>query len=39
MLHLTSTHVFIIGILLAWLAGIRVYLTVFGIGLAFEPEL
>ena len=34
MLHLTSTHVFIIGILLAWLAGIRVYLTVFGIGLA-----
>ncbi|MBS0225243.1 MAG: DUF4126 domain-containing protein, partial [Proteobacteria bacterium] len=31
---MTSTHVFIIGILLAWLAGIRVYLTVFGIGLA-----
>jgi len=30
---MTST-VFIIGILLAWLAGIRVYLTVFGVGLA-----
>lgn len=27
-------HVFAIGILLAWLAGIRVYLTVFGVGLA-----
>src|SRR5690606_8390256 len=27
-------HVFAVGILLAWLAGIRVYLTVFGIGLA-----
>lgn len=27
-------HLFAIGILLAWLAGIRVYLTVFGIGLA-----
>ena len=30
---MTAT-VFIIGILLAWLAGIRVYLTVFGVGLA-----
>ena len=29
-----STHLFAIGILLAWLAGIRVYLTVFGVGLA-----
>ncbi|MEO5630200.1 MAG: DUF4126 domain-containing protein [Thermomonas sp.] len=29
-----STHLFAIGVLLAWLAGIRVYLTVFGIGLA-----
>ncbi|MCL7715372.1 DUF4126 domain-containing protein [Stenotrophomonas mori] len=31
---MTETHVFVIGILLAWLAGIRVYLTVFGVGLA-----
>ena len=31
---MTETHVFVIGILLAWLAGIRAYLTVFGIGLA-----
>jgi hypothetical protein len=30
----TEAHLFVIGILLAWLAGIRVYLTVFGIGLA-----
>ncbi len=29
-----QTHLFAIGILLAWLAGIRVYLTVFGVGLA-----
>ena len=31
---MTDVHLFVIGILLAWLAGIRVYLTVFGIGLA-----
>jgi len=30
----TEAHLFVIGILLAWMAGIRVYLTVFGIGLA-----
>ena len=28
------SHLFAIGILLAWLAGIRVYLTVFGVGIA-----
>lgn len=31
---MTEAHIFVIGILLAWLAGIRVYLTVFGVGLA-----
>ncbi|MEE7546054.1 DUF4126 domain-containing protein, partial [Xanthomonas sp. Kuri4-1] len=31
---MSEAHVFAIGILLAWLAGIRVYLTVFGVGLA-----
>ena len=31
---MSEAHLFVIGILLAWLAGIRVYLTVFGIGLA-----
>ena len=31
---MAEAHVFVIGILLAWLAGIRVYLTVFGVGLA-----
>lgn len=31
---LSEAHLFAIGIVLAWLAGIRVYLTVFGIGLA-----
>lgn len=31
---MSEAHVFVIGILLAWLAGIRVYLTVFGVGLA-----
>ncbi|WP_254459464.1 DUF4126 domain-containing protein [Xanthomonas sacchari] len=31
---MTDAHLFVIGILLAWLAGIRVYLTVFGVGLA-----
>jgi uncharacterized membrane protein len=30
----TEVHVFVIGILLAWMAGIRAYLTVFGVGLA-----
>ena len=29
-----TAHVFAIGVLLAWLAGIRAYLTVFGVGLA-----
>ncbi|KAB7771027.1 DUF4126 domain-containing protein [Xanthomonas maliensis] len=29
-----EAQLFVIGILLAWLAGIRVYLTVFGVGLA-----
>jgi hypothetical protein len=29
-----TAHVFAIGILLAWLAGIRAYLTVFGVGIA-----
>lgn len=31
---MSQAHLFAIGVLLAWLAGIRVYLTVFGIGLA-----
>ncbi len=31
---MSEAHVFAIGILLAWLAGVRVYLTVFGVGLA-----
>lgn len=31
---MTEAQLFVIGILLAWMAGIRVYLTVFGIGLA-----
>jgi hypothetical protein len=30
----SDAHLFAIGVVLAWLAGIRVYLTVFGIGLA-----
>jgi len=29
-----QAHLFAIGILLAWLAGMRVYLTVFGVGIA-----
>jgi uncharacterized membrane protein len=33
-LPMSEAHLFAIGILLAWLAGIRVYLTVFGVGLA-----
>lgn len=31
---MSEAHLFAIGILLAWLAGIRVYLTVFGVGVA-----
>ena len=31
---MTEAHLFAIGILLAWLAGIRVYLTMFGVGIA-----
>ncbi|KAF1712613.1 hypothetical protein CSC70_03685 [Pseudoxanthomonas kalamensis DSM 18571] len=31
---MSEAHLFAIGILLAWMAGIRVYLTVFGVGLA-----
>jgi hypothetical protein len=31
---MTEAHLFAIGVLLAWLAGVRVYLTVFGLGLA-----
>ena len=31
---MSEVHLFVIGILLAWMAGIRVYLTVFGLGLA-----
>ena len=31
---MSEAHLFAIGIVLAWLAGVRVYLTVFGIGVA-----
>ena len=31
---MNEAHLFVVGILLAWLAGVRVYLTVFGVGLA-----
>jgi len=31
---MSNAHLFAIGVVLAWLAGIRVYLTVFGVGLA-----
>ena len=31
---MSEAHLFAIGILLAWLSGIRVYLTVFGLGVA-----
>lgn len=31
---MSEAHLFAIGVVLAWLAGVRVYLTVFGIGLA-----
>lgn len=30
----SDAHLFAVGIVLAWLAGVRVYLTVFGVGLA-----
>ncbi len=31
---MSEAHIFAIGIMLAWLAGIRAYLTVFGVGIA-----
>ena len=31
---MTEAHLFAVGVVLAWLAGIRVYLTVFGVGIA-----
>lgn len=31
---MTEAHLFAIGIVLAWLSGVRVYLTVFGVGIA-----
>ncbi|MDQ3289038.1 MAG: DUF4126 domain-containing protein [Pseudomonadota bacterium] len=31
---MSDTHLFAIGVVLAWMAGVRVYLTVFGVGLA-----
>lgn len=31
---MSEAHVFAIGLVLAWLAGVRVYLTVFGVGIA-----
>ncbi len=31
---MSPAHLFVIGLLLAWMAGIRAYLTVFGVGLA-----
>ncbi|HST45105.1 MAG TPA: DUF4126 domain-containing protein [Luteimonas sp.] len=31
---MTEVHLFAIGVLLAWLAGVRAYLTVFGLGVA-----
>ena len=31
---MSDAHLFAVGVVLAWLAGIRVYLTVFGVGLA-----
>lgn len=33
-MDVSSAHVFAAGVLLAWLAGMRVYLTVFGVGIA-----
>lgn len=31
---MSEAHLFAVGVLLAWLAGVRVYLTVFGVGVA-----
>ncbi len=31
---MTEAHLFAVGVLLAWLAGVRAYLTVFGVGVA-----
>lgn len=31
---MSEVHLFALGVLLAWLAGVRVYLTVFGLGVA-----
>lgn len=31
---MSEAHLFAVGVVLAWLAGIRVYLTVFGVGIA-----
>lgn len=31
---MSEAHLFALGVVLAWLAGIRVYLTVFGVGVA-----
>ncbi|TWT19150.1 DUF4126 domain-containing protein [Luteimonas marina] len=31
---MSEAHLFAVGVLLAWLAGIRAYLTVFGVGIA-----
>ena len=31
---MSEAHLFAIGVVLAWMAGIRVYLTVFGVGIA-----
>lgn len=31
---MSEAHLFAIGVLLAWLAGVRAYLTVFGVGIA-----
>lgn len=31
---MSEAHLFAIGVLLAWMSGIRVYLTVFGVGVA-----
>lgn len=33
-MDISDAHLFAIGVVLAWLAGIRVYLTVFGVGVA-----
>src|SRR5690606_41577322 len=31
---MSDAHLFAVGIVLAWLAGVRAYLTVFGVGVA-----